>query len=258
MVKLDQLIMTPVNGRTVKLSGNVSQLHQDLEDAEIVKIYDEEGYEIKCGDTIYPRAKSPFKVNKIYQGKVNGRLSHYSLMNSKLNNSSIFMLPFLGGNRKLYLWDSLFINAFIGTSPEDTGNVLVLLYRFSGDQLFLKFENALCAFRNFIKRVDIDPYHVLFIFDVPKSATKSYESFVNSRYSEIDDIWKLKILEFHDFEIDGMTGRILFQSESLRKELEERLDVELPKEAELHSALDLDVEVFNPEYYLPKPHNLKS
>lgn len=257
MVKTDKLIMTPINGRTVKVTGDLIEFHQQKEEDDIVKIYNDKGVEISAGDTVYPRAKSPFKVNKIFQGVVGSKITHYSLMNATLNTSSIFMLPFLGGSRKLYLWDSLFINAFIGTCPEDTGKVLALLYRFSGEQLFLKFENALCSFRNFIKKVDVDSYHVLFIFDVPSSASKSYEMFVQSKYSEIDDIWKLKILEFHGFDIDGTTGKILFQSESLRKELEEKLDVKLPQEAELHDSLDLKFEVFDSEYYLPNPHNLK-
>ena len=49
----------------------------------------------------------------------------------------------------------------------------------------------------------------MFVFDVPKSCQASYD-YVNGRYSEIDDLWKLKILEFHGFDIDGHTGKIPF------------------------------------------------
>ena len=69
-------------------------------------------------------------------------------------------------------------------------------------------------------------------------------------------MWKLKILEFHGFDIDGQTGKILFQSESLRKELEIKLDVELPEDSELFSILNMDYEVFNPKLYLPEKHEL--
>lgn len=256
MVKIDKLKWTPQDGRTVKLTGNLTQIHQVEKDGEIVKLYNEDGLEIKVGDTTYPRPNSPFKVNVIKPVVVNGRLAMYNLYTALLNTTSTFALPFLGVNRKWFMWDSLFINCFIGTNRDDTGKVIALLYRFSGRAEFLKFESAMCAFRNFIKRYDPDPYHVMFVFDVPKSATKSYEHFINGRYSEIDDIWKLKILEFHGFDIDGMTGKILFQADSLRREIEDRLDVELPEGAELYSVPNLEFEVFNPEYYLPDTHDL--
>lgn len=256
MVKLDQLTWTPQNGRTVRLSGNLTNIHQVEEDGDIIKLYNDEGMEIKVGDTVYPRPKSPFKINFIKHVVINGKMVGYNLYTSLLTTSSTFVLPFLGVDRKWFMWDSLFINCFIGTTEDDTNRVIALLYKFSGKTDFLKFESAMCAFRSFIRRYDPDPYHVMFLFNVPESATKSYEHFVNGKYSEIDDIWKLKILEFHGFDIDGMTGKILFQADSLRKEIEERLDVELPPDAELHSKPNLEFEVFNPKYYLPKIHDL--
>ena len=148
------------------------------------------------------------------------------------------------------MWDSLFVNAFIAT--EDEEDCIAILYRFSGEPAFTKFESALCSFRNFRKRVDTDPYHVLFVFDVPDDAKGSYNAYKDGRYSEIDDIWKLRILEFHDFDIDGHTGKILFQAPSLRTQLEEELDVKLPADAELHSKPNPDIEIFDGEYYSPR------
>ncbi len=256
MVKLDKLVWTPQDGRTVRLSGDLTKIHQVEENGEIVKLYNDNGMEIKVGDTIYPQKKGPFKANHIKSVVTNGRLVGYNLYTAFLTTSSTFVLPFLGVDRKWFMWNSLFVNCFIGTTAEDTKKVIALLYRFSGIPEFLKFESAMCAFRSFVKRYDPDPYHVMFVFNVPESATKSYEHFVNGKYSEIDDIWKLKILEFHGFDIDGMTGKILFQTDSLRREIEDRLDVELPENAELHSVPNLEFEVFNPDYYLPNPHDL--
>jgi hypothetical protein len=156
----------------------------------------------------------------------------------------------MGMNRKLMLWDSLFVNAFIAT--ENDTDCIALLYRFSGEPTFSKFESALCSFRNFRKRVDPDPYHVLFVFDVPDDAKSSYNAYRDGKYSRIDDIWKLRILEFHDFDIDGHTGKILFQAPSLRAQLEEELDCELPADAELHSKPNLDIEIFDQGYYTPR------
>lgn len=257
MVKLDQLTWTPQNGRCVRISGDLTKIHQEEHNGEIIRLHDEEDSNIvKVGDTINPRPKSPFKVNILKPAVINNRLAGYNAYTALLTSSSTFVLPLLGVSRRWFMWDSLFINCFIGTSLEDTGKVIGLLYRFNGRSEFLKFETAMCAFTNFIRRYDPDPYHVMFVFNVPKSATKSYEHFINGKYSEIDDIWKLKILEFHGFDIDGMTGKILFQADSLRREIEERLDVELPPDAELHSVPNIEFEVFNPDYYLPKSKGL--
>jgi len=242
---------TVKNARIVRLSGGVLNLNRDTDtEGNIIKLHNDEMM-LQVGDVLTPKLKYPFKFNHIYPAIVNGKLVGYDLLTAKTTNSSIFIFPFLGGNRNLFMWDSLFINCFIGSAIEDAGRTIALLYRFSGEQLFLKFEEALCSFRSFRHKIDPDPYHVLFVFNVPDSAIKSYEHFIKGRYSQIDDIWKLKILEFHGFDIDGYTGKVLFQTESLRKELEAKLDIELDHNSELHSRITIEDEVFNPEYYLP-------
>ena len=124
-----------------------------------------------------------------------------------------------------------------------------MLYRFSGDVLFLKFEAALCAFRTFKYKIDTDSSHVLFVFEVPETSQSAYDCLMRSEYSKIDDFLKLKILDYHGFNMDGQTARVLFKSQILKAELEEKLDCTIPPENELHSAFDMSVERFDPEYY---------
>ena len=252
MVICQDIQFTPVNGRTVRLTG-------DLSKCEVKKIhnvtvsltwtYPDHECIIKLGQTIRASAKSPYKVNVIRPGINLGKTVCYDLSVGKLTDSSIFLMPFLGMNRKLMLWDSLFVNAFCMTDEDE--NCIALLYRFSGTHTFTRFESALCSFRNFRRRYDPDPYHVLFVFDVPSDAQDSYDAYMEGKYSLIDDIWKLKILEFHDFDIDGHTGKILFQSDDLKRELEETLDVVLPYKAELHSKPNMLNEIFDADYYAP-------
>jgi hypothetical protein len=253
MVICQDIQFTPINGRTVRLTGDLSKCETEKIHDVIISLvckYPECEYKIKLGDTIRSNAKSPFRVNLIRPVTYEGKIVAYDLSVGRLTDSSIFIMPFMGMNRKLMLWDSLFVNAFLGT-PDDT-DCIAILYRFSGEPKFTKFESALCSFRNFRTRKDPDPYHVLFVFDVPDDAKDSYYSYREGKYSMIDDIWKLRILEFHDFDIDGHTGKILFQAPSLREELEAALDVTLPEDAELHSKPNLDVEIFDPEYYSPR------
>lgn len=254
MVKVENLKLVPINGTTVRLTGAVNSLHAELgPNKEIIRLYREDGWEIKIGDTIRPRPSSPYKVNHILIAQAKGRIHSYELKVSFHNSSSIFVLPFLGGNRQLYMWNTQFVNCFVGTTKKDAGQVIALLYRFKGDTLFLKFESALCAFRNFKYRYDPDPNHVMFVFDIPEEAQASFGHYMDGRYSQIDDLWKLKILDFHGFNIEGHTGKIMFQANSLRKSIEEKLDVELDPGCELHSRPDLRKEVFDPEYYIPAP-----
>jgi hypothetical protein len=239
------LSLTPVDGRTVRLH-NPSEYREEANGPDIVRLYRDNGpVEIKVGDSINYK-KTKHKVNIIKRGTFNGKLACYDLKCAVLNSSSIFALPFLGGNKKYMLWDSLFVNAFIST--EEYEKCIALLYRFSGDTLFTKFEAAMCAMPNFIKFIDVDKHHVLFIFDVPSSARNSYERFRNGQYSQIDDIWKLLILDYHGFDSNGHTAQILYKNEKLKKDMETRLGVQLG-DAELHSMPDMKYEKFNLDYY---------
>ena len=82
--------------------------------------------------------KKPFKVNDIVRATVDNTIS-YVFSTARLTKSSLFLLPMLGGTRRLFMFDKLFVNAFI--AAEQYTNCIALLYRFSGDTIFLKFEN---------------------------------------------------------------------------------------------------------------------
>ena len=242
--------LTIVNARTVRLSGDIKQFKPVYEEEDIVKLEGEEmSYFI--GQLIRPKVRTPYKINVIQKLTAGGNPSlppqGYDLSIARTNLSSIFAAPLLGGNRELFLWDKYFINAFVET--QDEKNIIALLYRFSGDALFLKFESALCAFRTFKYKVDTDSYHVMFVFDVPDTSKNAYERLMAGEYSKIDDFLKLKILDYHGFSMDGQTARVLFKSEVLRRELEEKLECSIPDSNELHSIFDMTQERFDPDYY---------
>jgi len=226
--------------------------------ADYSRVYDEDGKTIlslvngkvrhDVGKIVRNRTKTPYRVNYItpLYNAVN-LLAGYDLSVARATKSTIFLCPMLGGKRELFYWEKLLVNAFVAI-PNETG-IIALLYRFSGDPTFIKFEQALSNFRTFKYRIDTDPYHVMFVFSVPDYAETAYNHFVNGRYSEIDDIMKLKILDYHGFNMDGSTAKILFKSPSLKKDLEEQLDVMIPDENELHSPPNLIEETFDPEQY---------
>lgn len=240
------LSLTPIDGRTVRLH-RPTEYREETVNGDIVRLYHENSdLEVKVGTSIV-FGKGKHKVNVIKRGMNQGKLVSYDLKNSLLTSSATFALPFLGGNKKYMLWDSLFVNCFISTPEYD--ECIALLYRFSGETIFTKFEAAMCAMPNFIKFVDVDKYHVLFIFDVPDSAKNSYQRFRNGQYSQIDDIWKLMILDYHGFDSNGKTAHILYKHPTLKKQIEKELQIELDDSAELHSIPDMSYERFNQEYY---------
>ena len=131
------LSLTPVDGRTVRLH-KPTEYREEVKGSDIIRLYQDNGpLEIKVGSSI-TYGKTKHKVNVIKRGMHGDKIACYDLKNSLLTSSSIFALPFLGGNKKYMLWDSLFVNAFISTEEYD--ECIALLYRFSGETLFTKFE----------------------------------------------------------------------------------------------------------------------
>jgi hypothetical protein len=245
-------VLTPINGRTIRLTGAVARYNKSVDElGNIIELSaDSEHGPIvfKIGDVVRNKPKaSPYKINCIHPVFNSEMLLGYDFSVAPQTKSSIFVAPFLGGTRRLFLWDKFFVNAFIGTA--DHPDTICLLYRFSGDTLFTKFEAALEAFKSFRCKFDPDPYHVMFVFDIPEGTTSSFMAFKESKYSEIGEIMKLKILDYHGFTMEGHTAQILFKSKSLKDKLEQELEFTLPADAELCSRLELTEEIFDAEYY---------
>ena len=160
----------------------------------------------------------------------------------KKNKSSEFLLPMLGGNRTLLMYDSLLQNCYAGTNEDK--NCIVLVYKYSDSLLFNKFEKAIIRLRNFKRAFDTEKYTV-FVFTVPEYYKDDYDKFINGKYSKCSMEYKLQILSFHEEEIEDRLGQILFKSSALRDKLEYELDAVLPKNSELYSKLNIQDETFN-------------
>ena len=169
-IKCKELTYTPVNALTVRVSGGTSSLIPHKLNNKITSLEGLDGINIYLGLTTEIK-KFRHKIN-IIEKVIKNDVIYYDLSTAVRTKSSTFILPMLGGERKLFFWNKLFMNAFVGI--EDKKDCIVLLYKFSMDSLFLKFEKALQKFRSFSEKIDIDPYHVIFIFDIPKEHKKNY------------------------------------------------------------------------------------
>tara|TARA_R110000822_G_scaffold161822_11_gene302182 strand:- start:638 stop:1381 length:744 start_codon:yes stop_codon:yes gene_type:complete len=245
-VKCDQLIYSPVNALTFEITGGTKILVPHKVNGEIQSLEDANGIIFSVGQV--PTIKHfKYNINFIEQKITNGVVS-YQLSMAKRTKASTFVMPMLGGTRRLFFWSRLFLNCFIKT--KDDGHCIALLYRWSGDPLFLKFEKALAQFRDFRKTYDPSTNTVLFIFNIPKRTKDDFTNFLEGKYSKFSEQYKLDILRFHNIDDDGEVGQILWKDPARRVIMEEKLGCQIDLDSELLSIIDEEKETFNIENYV--------
>lgn len=242
---MSKLILHAVDPRTVRLDNDRYLEYRD-DNGEIIRLYKQNSNIEITVDSVVHHKRSKYKVNIITRAQSGNNIICYYLKCALQNTSTIFITPLLGFKKSELFWESNFVNSFLSTDSQD--ECIALLYRFSANVDFVKFEAWIKSQPAFSAARDIDSYHVLYEFNVPGVAMNTYKLIRAGRYSEIDDVWKLIILSFHGFSSDGKTGQILYKSESLKQELELKFDIEIG-DAELHSIPDMKYERFNPHYY---------
>ena len=246
-VKSKEVIFNPKAPLYFIISGGTLSITPQYDkDGEIVSLAMPDNYFITVGDTIRIK-REPYKVN-IINRIVENNIVTYQLKTAERTKSSIFVLPMLSGNRNLFLYDTHLVNAFI--KHEDIEDHIILLYSWSPDPLFAKFDLALKKFPTFVKSYDPDPSHIVYIFSVPDKHIENFKLFKKGKYSKLDDNYKLKVLDFHNMGVDSELSKILFQSFDRKEALEKKLDAELPEDSELLSVLDIEIETLDLNYYL--------
>ena len=238
-------------GTGIWISGDVNNIivHEKdniINGLEII-YSDEFSYDLHLGKVFMVKDSLPYKVNKIERIVTGGRLQ-YDFSVARSNKSSMFILPMLGGNRHLFMYDTLFMNCFIATGKYK--NCIALLYRFSGNKLFLKFEKALKQFKGFVEMYDPSPYFVMFIFKVPNMHKKNYKFFLKGQYSKFDAEYKIRLLDFHGYGMHGELAQILFKAEKRRLRMEKEFKEKISPGAELFSKIEIEEETFNPKIYI--------
>ncbi len=246
IVTADKLKLYRVDCRTVRLLDPKFIEIAGENSKEIIKLQRlETDTSIEIGNVIR-FGKDIHKVNIILKGLVEGRVYCYDLKCAIPTISTLFVTPLLGFTSKNDMfWGSL-VNAFMSTPKYDVS--IALLYKFDGSVEFGKYETLLTNHKEFIERTDPDPYHSLYVFNVPSHFQSAYDLIRAGKYSEVDGLCKLCILDFHNFSSTGHTGKILYKDPTLKQELEERLGVSLG-DVELHSVPDMQFERYDEEYY---------
>ena len=247
VTKCDNLIYTPVNALMFRITGNTDCLKPIMKNGVITKLEGPEKLSITLGLTIEIK-RIKYKINIIEKlGQTFNNNLRYNILMAKRTKSSTFLMPMLPGNKQLYFWNKLFVNCFIGTNEHE--GCIEVLYRWSSDLKYIKFEKILSELKFFKRRYDPSPNFVMFVFDIPKGYKREFRAFKMGKYSRFSNEYKLDILDFHNAEIESELGQILFKSKERRRLLEEKLNAVLPEGSELLSIINLEEETFNPDIY---------
>jgi len=239
MVEIQQLKYRVVNARTFRISGSTDTIiaHKDGKNIVSLELQDKI---IPLGETVSFSGHT-YKVNFIQKKKIK-KILYYDLLMAKANASNIFLLPMMGGNKKMFLHKYL-VNCFV--NYQEYKNKIILVYNHTIET----FHKALQKFSNFIKYIRLGGNYKMYIFDPPSKYLEDYNKIIEGKYSQINDTYKLKILDYNDLEIDSAMGNILFKSTQRKLKMERELGIELDENAELFSILDMNLETFDSEYY---------
>ena len=161
------------------------------------------------------------------------------------NKSYIFLPPMLEID-PVFIQLHLLLNTYlINDDLPDVKNSIFLHYEYQDlDGSFARLENNLKRSAYFRGMYEPDKYTTMFYFHVPNKYYQDYLLFMNSKYSHLSETLKKKILKFYNLGISSQVYKVLYRDVQRRRELEEELDVELPVDAEVASAIDFSKETY--------------
>lgn len=170
------------------------------------------------------------------------------------NRSYTYILPMLDWWEAKFLINMQLRGCFIGdVNYPDLDNHIFLLYKFTGARWFTAFEDTMHDCDYFVTSYDPDKTHVMFVYEVPKHHKDSYTKIRQSKYSQISEILKKRIVAFHGEENTKKVQAVMYKHESMYKDWENRLNdglpsnmhVKIPRDQEATTSLNMVEEVYN-------------
>ena len=103
----------------------------------------------------------------------------------------------------------------------------------------------------YMESEDLSKRTVLYTFKIPDDHLENYTFFIDGKYSEFLEKYKVRILRFHNSGKSSTLGKILYKDPTRKEELEKllELNIEIDKNAELYSIPNLEEETLNLEVY---------
>lgn len=237
--------MEPINARVIKLTSTNKEAELHKKRGNIVQVCFGD-YTLSIGDQV--SLKEPFKIFRIEEIP-----EGFFLHSCELSKSSYFLFPMLGEDRTYFWWNSLFTNCYIDIEDIEyklCGPHIYLVYRFSKNISFSDFEAKLESHPLYIETFDVDPYQVMYAFKVPDKYQNTFNLFRQGKYSQFDNSYKERIINFHDAPYDSELSQILSKSPKRREKMKQDLLVEISDSAELYDIPHMCTETFYNRYLI--------
>ena len=168
--------------------------------------------------------------------------------NQEYNLTTRMIMPLLGW--KLSIFKPYLQNAYMRHKEIErfrTGHVFVLL-KWSDSERFNKLVNAVSSSKFHVSNydLDIDRNYQMHVFRIPDQMKPDYDLIMEGKYSKVGKVALEMILQNNNAgdEVDY----ILRRDDELRKKIEDDLDIDLPKTAEVYSRFN-DEEVMKREEF---------
>lgn len=167
------------------------------------------------------------------------------------NKSSSYLLPMLGKKaldfRSDFFPTCQFRSLFIGDKTHDTfqENKLLLLYKFSAREDFIKFEGFLENIDNYLGKYEPDRHHTMYVYDIPNKWLKDFNRFKEWKPSEFSKEYKDKITEFYNLSTSHPLYQTIHKKEEKYLELEKVLNTKVPRDLEASSSPYWEIEYYS-------------
>jgi len=170
------------------------------------------------------------------------------------NKSFTYVLPMLG--KALNINPSDVSACYIGDSYTNdfAGHILLIFH----DE-FLK-QNKDSLMKNDLFKdtyMHIEHEKQIFVFRVPDEHKDDFQKYLDGRYSRLKNSYKLEILTFHDVAKNSSVFHVLTRNKTLRRRLQNKLNVSIGEDLELCSKPDIQFEYYSINHFI-KPSRTMS
>jgi hypothetical protein len=235
------LEIKPIDGKRLKIdTSSVAHLDIKRQDGHIVSISLEGKHDLTLGDKFSIRIGTVISVYEIKYMIVEKEGKSILLFTSLPTKVSKFLLPLLGKSKHQLRHYTYFVNAFLDTNLKH----ILLLYRFTGTDMYKTFESEMMSDPLFVKHIEHDTFHVMYKFRIPDKFEDDIHNFIDGKYSLFSKKLKQLIRKFYGGDEGSNIMSILNKSEERRKKLEELVGEKLPENSELESKPILKLEIY--------------
>lgn len=233
----------PLNGRLLKIDTS-SVAHLDItydeEKDHILSISIEGKYTISLGDKFSIPIGVIISVYEIKYMIVEKGDKSILLFSSLPTKVSKFLIPLLNKSKRDLRMYSYFVNAYLNKDLTH----LLLIYRFTGTDVYKEFESEIMNDPLFINHFEYDNFHVVYKFKIPDEFENDIYNFINGKYSSFSKKLKRLIQNFYGKEESSNIMSIVNRTKERRKKLEELIGEDLPEDTELESKPILKLEIY--------------